>query len=80
VPVTVWLKNEKEFSKVFIKDKEVAGIRLDPYRETADVNEENQSWPQMPMPSKFQLFKMQGGFGARGQSAGGNAMQKAGQK
>ncbi|SFQ24367.1 M1 family metallopeptidase [Parafilimonas terrae] len=80
VPVTVWLKNEKEFSKVFIKDKEVSGIRLDPYRETADINEDNQVWPNMPMPSKFQLFKMQGGFGARGQSAGGNAMQKAGQK
>jgi hypothetical protein len=80
VPVTVWRKNEKQISKVFIKDKEVAGIRLDPFRETADINEENQNWPQMPMPSKFQLFKLQGGAGARGQSTGGNAMQKAGQK
>ncbi len=79
VPVTVWRKNEKQISKVFIKDKEVTGIRLDPYRETADINEENQSWPAMQMPSKFQLFKMQAG-GARGQSTGGNAMQKAGQK
>jgi hypothetical protein len=54
------VKNEKQVSKVFIKDKEVAGVRLDPYRETADVNEENQNWPQMPMPSKFQLFKASG--------------------
>lgn len=80
VPVTVWRKNEKQFSKVFIKDKEVSGIRLDPNRETADINVENQNWPQMPMPSKFQLFKMGGGGGARGQSAGGNAMQRAGGK
>lgn len=80
VPVTAWRKNEKQFSKVFIKDKEVSGIKLDPNRETADINEENQTWPSMPMPSKFQLFKMSGGAGARGQSAGGNAMQKAGAK
>jgi len=67
--------NEKQVSKVFIKDKEVTAIRLDPYKETADINEDNQNWPQMPMPSKFQLFKAQSG-GARGQSTGGNAMQK----
>jgi len=29
----------------------------------------------MPMPSKFQLFKAQNS-GSRGQSTGGNAMQK----
>jgi hypothetical protein len=79
VPVTIWRHNEKQVSKVFVKDKEVTGIRLDPYRETADINEDNQVWPQMPMPSKFQLFKMRAG-GARGQSAGGNAMQQAAKK
>jgi hypothetical protein len=77
IPVTVWRLNEKQVSKVFIKDKEVIGIKLDPYQETADINEENQSWPVMPMPSKFQLFKAQAAAGSRGQSTGGNAMQKA---
>ena len=76
VPVTIWRLNEKQVSKVFIKDKEVTSIKLDPYRETADINEDNQNWPAMPMPSKFQLFKAQAG-GARGQSTGGNAMQRA---
>ena len=80
VPVTIWRLNEKQVSKVFIKDKEVTAIRLDPNKETADINEDNQTWPQMPMPSKFQLFKMQNAGGARGQSTGGNAMQKAVQK
>jgi hypothetical protein len=75
VPITVWRLNEKQVSKVFIKDKEVTAIRLDPYKETADINEDNQNWPQMPMPSKFQLFKAQSS-GSRGQSTGGNAMQK----
>jgi len=76
VPVTVWRLNEKQVSKVFIKDKEVIGIRLDPNRESADINEDNQNWPQMPMPSMFQLFKAQQQAGSRGQSTGGNAMQK----
>ena len=80
VPVTVWRLNEKQISKVFIKDKEVAAIRLDPYKETADINEDNQNWPDMPMPSKFQLFKAQQAGGARGQSTGGNSMQKAQKK
>jgi hypothetical protein len=75
VPVTAWRANEKQFSKVFMKDKEVASIKLDPMRETADINEANGMWPIREMPSRFQLFKAQG-FG-RGQSAGGNAMQQA---
>ncbi|HEX5153604.1 MAG TPA: M1 family metallopeptidase [Parafilimonas sp.] len=79
VPVTIWRLNEKQLSKVFIKDKEVTAIKLDPYKETADINEDNQNWPSIPMPSKFQLFKAQSG-GARGQSTGGNAMQREGQK
>jgi hypothetical protein len=76
IPVTAWRSNEKQFSKVFMTDKEVASIRLDPKRETADINEANGMWPVREMPSRFQLFKggqMQG----RGQAAGGNAMQRA---
>ncbi|MDX2048575.1 MAG: M1 family metallopeptidase [Chitinophagaceae bacterium] len=79
IPVTVWRANEKQFSKVFVKDKEVASIKLDPDRETADINESNGMWPVKEMPSRFQLFKSTG-FGARGQGGGGNAMQKAQQK
>lgn len=76
VPVTVWRLNEQKISKVFIKDKEVASIRLDPYKETADINEENGMWPLKEMPSRFKLFKAKNAA-ARGESAGGNAMQRA---
>lgn len=79
IPVTIWALNEKQVSKVFIKDKEVASIRLDPYKETADINEENQQFPLRAMPSKFQLFKERQ-QGARGASRGGNAMQRAQQQ
>jgi hypothetical protein len=76
VPVTAWRSNEKQFSKVFMKDKEVTSIKLDPMRETADINEANGMWPIREMPSRFQLFKAQQGPG-RGQGGAGNAMQRA---
>lgn len=57
IPVSIWLLNEEKVSKVFVKDKEVAGIKLDPFRETADINEANGQWPVKEMPSKFSLFK-----------------------
>lgn len=76
IPAGIWKLNEKQVTKVFIKDKEVASIRLDPMRETADINEENGLWPLKEMPSRFDLFRT-GGGGARGQSGGGNSMQRA---
>jgi hypothetical protein len=76
IPVTAWRSNEKQFSKVFRKDKEVASIRLDPMRETADINEANGMWPVKEMPSRFQLFKAGQQMG-RGQGTGVNAMQRA---
>ena len=57
IPVEVWRKNENAFSKVFIKNKEVTGIKLDPNKETADVNESNNNWPVKEFPSRFQVFK-----------------------
>jgi hypothetical protein len=77
LPAGIWRLNEKQFTKVFVKDKEVASIRLDPMRETADIDESNQQWPIRDMPSRFQLFKQSQGTGARGQSSGGNSMQRA---
>lgn len=57
IPVEIWRKNENVFTKVFVKEKEVSGIRLDPFKETADVDESNNNWPVREMPSRFQVFK-----------------------
>lgn len=76
IPVFIWRLNEEKVTKAFIKDKEVVSIRIDPMRETADIDESNNMWPLKEMPSKFILFKQSQG-GARGQSGGGNAMQRA---
>lgn len=74
IPARIWRKNENKVVKVFLKDKEVASIKLDPMRETADINEKNNYWPVKEIPTKFQIYKAT--QTARGQSAGGNPMQK----
>ncbi len=75
IPVYVWRKNENKVVKTFLKNKEVVSIKLDPMRETADINTDNNTWPVNTTPSKFQLFKG-GGRGARGAGGGVNPMQK----
>ncbi len=57
VPVEIWRKNENNFTKVFVKNKVVKGIVIDPYRETADIDESNNNWPVKELPSRFQVFK-----------------------
>ncbi|MGZ3861618.1 MAG: M1 family metallopeptidase [Bacteroidia bacterium] len=74
----VWRKNEKNLVKTFGKDKEVASILLDPYKETADIDEKNNTWNMKEAPSKFDVFKEKAR--GRGQSMGGNPMQKANKK
>ncbi len=75
IPVYVWRKNENKVVKTFLKNKEVVSIKLDPMRETADINTDNNTWPVNTTPSKFQLFKG-GGRGARGAGGGVNPMLK----
>jgi hypothetical protein len=81
IPAQVWRLNENKVVKTFIKDKEVASIKLDPYRETADINESNNSWNTIAEPSRFSIFKQSMGGGRRGGGGqSGNPMQKAQEK
>jgi hypothetical protein len=57
IPAEIWKKNDKEVSKVFIFDKEVARVTLDPFLETADVDRNNNYWPARIEPTRFQLYK-----------------------
>lgn len=81
IPAQIWRQNENKVIKTFIKDKEVASIKLDPYRETADIDEKNNGWNVIPEPSKFTIFKSkQGGNPRGGGNQNGNPMQKANEK
>ncbi len=78
IAAQIWRKNEQHFSKVFLLDKQVAAIHLDPVRETADIDLTNNNWPSVSTPGKFAVYKDR--QAARGQAVGMNPMQKAEQK
>jgi hypothetical protein len=80
IPAQVWRGNETKVVKTFIKDKEVASIKLDPNRETADINESNNSWNTIPTPSRFTIFKGRQAGGRNGVNQANNPMQKAEKK
>jgi hypothetical protein len=56
-PVQLWRKNDGEVSKAIASDKEITKIVVDPNMETADVNVDNNSWPQQIKEDKFLQFK-----------------------
>ncbi len=84
IPVQIWRLNENKMTKSFMKNKEAVSVKLDPMRETADINEKNNVWPIGNEVSSFQLFKSRqgdGGRGARGAASGQeNLMQKEAKK
>ena len=61
IPAEIWRLNNEKISKVFVKEKEVVNITLDPYLETADVDTENNYYPERNVPSRFELFKRNNG-------------------
>lgn len=74
----IWRHNEKNVVKTFIKSKEVQSIVLDPFRETADIDESNNTWNQEKPLTKFQVFKNQKPVEPRRRNGGGeNPMQRA---
>ena len=57
IPAEIWKRNSETITKVFILDKEINDIILDPFLETADVDKNNNYWPPKNEPTRFQLFK-----------------------
>lgn len=57
IPAEIWRHNEQQVTKVFAKSKEVVNIQLDPDKETADVEIENNVFPRQDVKSRFDQFK-----------------------
>lgn len=57
IPAEIWLLNNEQISKIFVLDKEVAQVVLDPYLETADVDMSNNFYPPKPQMNRFELFR-----------------------
>jgi hypothetical protein len=56
IPAEIWRLNETKVTKVFVKEKEVASIVIDPLQEITDVNAQDNVFPKV-QSSKFDEFK-----------------------
>ena len=57
IPAEIWRSNENEISKVFVKNKKVINIKLDPYLETADTDLSDNNFPRLVIKTNFDKFK-----------------------
>jgi hypothetical protein len=71
----IWRKNESKVIKTFEKNKAVKSIQVDPFKETADIDESNNKWPATLEPTRFELYKTK--VLQRGQFDDENKMKKA---
>ena len=60
IPAEIWRANESTVTKAFAKDKEVVNIVLDPLKETSDINTQDNVFPKVAQPSKFDELKKKG--------------------
>jgi hypothetical protein len=71
IPAEIWSRNSLKTSKVFVFDKELVAVTLDPYQETADCDMNNNHWPPRIGESRFELYKR-----SYSRSGGSNPMQQ----
>ena len=57
IPAEIWKRNSTTVRKVFILEKELSNVILDPFLETADTDRNNNYWPSRLEPTRFELFK-----------------------
>ena len=57
LPAQIWRRNPEQVSKLLITEKKIAKLELDPHRETADVDIENNYFPRRIRENKFRLNK-----------------------
>lgn len=57
IPAEIWRLNEHEVKKVFVKEKEVTNVVIDPAGETGEVNPADNVFPKKATESKFDQLK-----------------------
>ncbi len=58
-PAEIWRFNDQQINKVITTSKKVTQWTLDPYFQIADIDTENNSFPRVAKPTRFQIFKQQ---------------------
>ncbi|MBC7571926.1 MAG: M1 family metallopeptidase [Spirosoma sp.] len=69
-PAEIWRFNDVSINKVITTNKKVKQWTLDPFLEIADIDTENNSFPRVSAPNRFQLYRQQQ------RSRGENPMQQ----
>jgi len=69
IPAEIWKITNDKVSKVFVTDKELSEIVLDPFLETADTDRSNNYYPPKQEINRFELFQQR-------RRGGENPMQK----
>jgi hypothetical protein len=79
LPAEIWRVDSNACDTLVISEQPIAKIELDPYRETADINRDNNYFPTVFEPTRFQLFKaLRAGRGGGGGAGGDdNPMSRA---
>jgi hypothetical protein len=57
LPAEIWARDNQSVTATIASTQQVASIELDPFRETADTNRDNNYYPPRLEPSRFQLYK-----------------------
>jgi hypothetical protein len=57
IPAEIWRRTHKEVKKLWITDKELVSLEVDPHWETADVDTNNNHFPRVIQPSRLEAFK-----------------------
>src|SRR6185436_921531 len=57
IPAEIWRVNENKVTKVFAKEKEVVSVTVDPLKETSDITADDNIYPRVAAPSKFDDLK-----------------------
>ncbi len=59
LPAEAWRVDANLCDTLVVTEQPIVKFELDPYRETADINRDNNHFPPVIEPTRFQLFKSQ---------------------
>ncbi len=74
LPAEIWVRDNQSAKTSMISEKVLTSVELDPFRETADANRDNNHFPPKLEPSRFQIYQ---GSSSRRSSRGSNPMQES---
>ena len=56
-PAEIWRRSPNKVTKLVVTEKTVRSVELDPLRETADADRDNNYYPPRILPSRLEVFK-----------------------